>query len=110
MPAEYDTNRMTPRQRKDLNRSKLLYDLAIPFLIVGMAASLFAAYGCRRHNPNSPVPNAHVTSGKYHQYMDCRVLKAGNGSIELITQDGQHITIQGEAQVYWFPEEPKEPQ
>jgi hypothetical protein len=45
MPAEYDTNRMTPRQRKDLNRSKLLYDLAIPFLIVGMAASLIVV-GC----------------------------------------------------------------
>jgi hypothetical protein len=40
MPAEYATNRMTPRQRRDLNRSKLLHDLAIPFLIVGMAASL----------------------------------------------------------------------
>lgn len=47
MPAEYDTNRMTPQQRRDLNRSKLLHDLAIPFLIVGMAASLTAA-ACSR--------------------------------------------------------------
>jgi hypothetical protein len=55
MPAEYDTNRMTQRQRKDLNRSKLLHDLAIPFLIVGMAASLIVVVVIGHSGSRIPV-------------------------------------------------------
>jgi hypothetical protein len=69
MPAEYDTNRMTPRQRRDLNRSKLLHDLAIPFLIVGMAASLIAV-GCNDNGYRNRHRQEQRSSSRWHPPMD----------------------------------------
>ena len=69
MPAEYDTNRMTPRQRRNLNRSKLLHGLAIPFLIVGMVASLIAV-GCDNNGHRNRYRQEDRSSSQWHPPVD----------------------------------------